>query len=143
MDEFESLGLKGGIWEGFLHRETPPGRLVLAHLGQRVGIARATAQEDGAWRIAAAIPSERLSDGVQSFILLEDDGEDGEPPRPGARQLGAISLVAGKPLDLDLLAELELMRSELELLKRELRRVAAELSAVAVRPAAAAAESVG
>lgn len=143
MEGFESLGLKGGIWEGFLHRQTPPGRLVLAHLGQRVGIARATAQEEGAWRIAAAIPSDRLSDGVQSFILLEDDGEDGEPPRPGARQLGAISLVAGKPLDLDLLAELELMRSELELLKRELRRVAADLSEAIARSDAPGSQSAG
>ena len=37
----------------------------------------------------------------------------------------ALSLVAGAPLEQDLRAEIDLMRSELDLVKRELRRVAA------------------
>ena len=44
MDEFESLGLKSGIWQGVLRRDTAPGRLLLVHLGSRVAEARVTPQ---------------------------------------------------------------------------------------------------
>ena len=33
MSEFESLGLRGGIWQGIVQRATPPGRLLLVHEG--------------------------------------------------------------------------------------------------------------
>lgn len=125
MDQFESLGLKSGIWQGILRRDTPPLRLVLAHLGARVGEARATSQNDGSWRIAAAIPAERLSDGVQTFLLLEDGGEGAEALQQGARTLASLSIVAGAPLEEDMRVEMDLIRSELDLLKKELRRQAA------------------
>lgn len=128
MDQFESLGLKSGIWQGILRREAPPARLLLVHMGNRVGEARATAQDDGSWRVAAAIPAEKLSDGVQTFILLEDQGKDTEPPQPGAPHLASLSLIAGTPLENDLLAEMNLMRGELDLLKKELRRLAVDYS---------------
>ncbi|UFS65334.1 hypothetical protein LO749_01860 [Paracoccus denitrificans] len=126
MNEFESLGLKGGIWQGVLHRDAPPGRLVLVHMGSRLAEARVNPEPEGGWAVDVAIPAERLSDGVQSFLLLEDGGAEGEPPHPGARHLASLTLVAGALLDGDLHAELSLMRSELELLKKELRRLAAE-----------------
>lgn len=126
MDQFESLGLKSGIWQGILRRDQAPGRLLLVHMGSRVGDARATAQEDGSWRIAAAIPPQKLSDGVQTFLLLEDAGEGAEPPQPAARHLSSLSIVAGELLEEDMRAEMNLMRSELDLLKRELRRLAAD-----------------
>ncbi|SMO79437.1 hypothetical protein [Paracoccus laeviglucosivorans] len=124
MTEFESLGLKSGIWQGTLRRSTPPGRLILVHMGTRVTDARATAQADGSWRIAVAIPTEKLSDGVQTFILLEDNGKDNEPPQVGALRLSSLNIVAGEPLDEDMRAEIDLIRSELDLLKKELRRLA-------------------
>ena len=129
MDEFESLGLKSGIWQGLLQRPVAPGRLVLVHLGARVGEARVTAQEDGVWRVAAVIPAQRLSDGVQTFLLLEDRGTEGEALHPGALHLASLHIVAGQPIDEDLWAELNLMRSEIDLLKRELRKLAADRSA--------------
>lgn len=125
MDDFETLGLKSGIWQGILTRSAPPGRLVLVHLGSGVAEARVTAQEDGTWRVAAAIPAQRLSDGVQTFLLMEDGGEPGEALQPAARHLASFSIVAGEPIDEDLSAEINLMRSELDLLKREMRRLAA------------------
>lgn len=124
MKEFESLGLKSGIWQGILRREDAPGRLLLVHMGTRVAEARATAQDDGGWRVAAAIPAEKLSDGVQTFILLEDGGEGAEPPLPGARHVASLSMVLGAPLEEDMRAELDLIRAELDLLKKELRRLA-------------------
>ncbi|MFG6080729.1 hypothetical protein ACEUZ9_001335 [Paracoccus litorisediminis] len=125
MDRFESLGLKSGIWQGILRRDTAPVRLVLVHLGERVGEARVTTgDEEGSWRIAAAIPSQKLSDGVQSFILMEDEGKEGEALQPGAFHLASLNIVAGRQLDHDLRAEIVLLRSELDLVKRELRRIA-------------------
>ena len=47
MSEFESLGLKIGIWQGILRRETPPGRLMLVHMGSPVAEALATAEPEG------------------------------------------------------------------------------------------------
>lgn len=124
MSDFESLGLKSGIWQGILRRDTPPGRVLLVHMGSRVADARATAQDDGSYRIAAAIPSDKLSDGVQTFILLEDGGQDSAQPQPGALHLASLSIVAGEPLDEDMRAEMDLIRSELDLVKKELRRLA-------------------
>lgn len=126
MDQFESLGLKSGIWQGVLRRDTPPGRLLLVHMGARVGDARATAQDDGSWRIAAAIPPQKLSDGVQTFLLLEDQGEGAEPPQAGASHLSSLSIVAGELVEEDMRAEMNLLRSELDVLKKELRRLAAD-----------------
>lgn len=126
MDQFESLGLKSGIWQGVLRRDTPPARLLLVHMGARVGDARATAQDDGTWRIAAAIPPQKLSDGVQTFLLLEDQGEGAEPPQAGASHLSSLSIVAGELVEEDMRAEMNLLRSELDLLKKELRRLAAD-----------------
>ncbi|CAM3187639.1 hypothetical protein SAMN04488021_12015 [Paracoccus aminovorans] len=127
MSEFESLGLKSGIWQGILRRETPPGRLLLVHMGSPVAEALATAEPEGGWRVAAAIPPELLSDGVQSFLLVEDRGAAAEPLQAGAHSLGSLTLIAGALLDDDLLAEMTLMRAELELLKKELRRLAAAI----------------
>lgn len=125
MSEFQSLGLRGGIWQGFVQRATPPGRLLLVHAGRRVAEARVTPEGEGRWRVAAAIPAERLSDGIQSFLLLEDPaGSEGSQPAPGAVQLAHLTLIAGEMADTDLRAELDLLRAELDLVKRELRRLA-------------------
>ncbi|MFO1138365.1 MAG: hypothetical protein U1E41_04730 [Paracoccus sp. (in: a-proteobacteria)] len=124
MNEFETLGLRGGIWQGILQRKTPPARLLLVHMGARIAEARATPEGDGRWRITVAIPAERLSDGVQTFLLVEDEAQGVAPPDPGAVQLSHLTVVAGEPLDLDLRAELDLLRGELDLMKKELRRLA-------------------
>ncbi len=124
MNEFETLGLRGGIWQGILQRKTPPARLLLVHMGARIAEARATPEGDGRWRITVAIPAERLSDGVQTFLLVEDEAQGVAPPDPGALQLSHLTVVAGEPLDLDLRAELDLLRGELDLMKKELRRLA-------------------
>ena len=125
MSDFESLGLKAGSWTGILHRPVAPKRVMLTHLGVAVAQARIRADQPGRWRINVAIPAECLSDGVQSLALLADDGE-GDQPMPGAERLAVLSLVAGAPLDLDLRAEIDLIRAELDLLKREFRRIATQ-----------------
>src|SRR5690606_6237755 len=126
MSDFESHEWKGGIWQGVIRRDERPGRLVLVHMGCRVAEAQIKPEAKGHWHVAVGIPTGRLSDGVQSFLLVEDQGAEGEPPRPDARQLGSLTLVAGELLQNDLRAELSLLRSELELVKKELRRLAAD-----------------
>ncbi|MBV0891743.1 hypothetical protein KTN05_07755 [Paracoccus sp. Z118] len=121
---FTSAGLRGGIWQGILHSGTPPQRVFLAQTGMHVAGASVEPAGEGRFHVSVALPVDRLSDGVHSFVLLADDGEADESPRPGAARLGVLPLIAGRPLDDDLRAEIELMRAELDLLKRELRRLA-------------------
>ncbi|WBU62989.1 hypothetical protein [Paracoccus aerodenitrificans] len=123
MSEFESLGLKGGVWAGRLKREQVPERVLLVHMGDPVAEARPQQEEDGAWRIEIAVPANRLSDGVQSFMLMADQGAEATPGVV-AERLAVLNIVAGRPLEMDLRAEIDLIRAELDLLKRELRRMA-------------------
>ena len=57
-------------------------------------------------------------------LLVEDEAQGVATPDPGALQLSHLTVVAGEPLDLDLRAELDLLRGELDLMKKELRRLA-------------------
>ena len=123
MDDFESLGLKGGSWQGLLRRETVPMRLLLVHQGEAVGSAAVAPQGPELWAVSAAIPAHRLADGVQTFLLVEDEGTEGAPLQPGGQTLAALSIAAGRAVDQDLLVEIGLLRSELDLLKREVRRL--------------------
>lgn len=127
MTDFESFGLTAGIWSGQLRRAEAPARIILTHAATPVAEARIQAEGPGLWRVEVAIPQRSLSDGVQTYLLLADDGPgqaEGDVPPPGSERLATLSLVAGDPLQADLRAEIDLMRSELELLKRELRRLA-------------------
>ncbi|NHF74687.1 hypothetical protein [Paracoccus xiamenensis] len=125
MSDFESFGLKAGVWAGLLRRPTAPKRVLLVHLAAPVAEAKIRADQPGTWRIEVALPADCLADGVQSFALLADEGE-GDAPLPGAERLATLSLVAGTPLDMDLRAEIDLIRAELDLLKHEFRRIATE-----------------
>ncbi|WBU57125.1 hypothetical protein [Paracoccus sediminicola] len=122
MAEFESLGLKAGIWSGLLHRAAPPARVRLFHRGAPVAPAGITAAGESSWRIEAELPVSSLSEGMQSFALVADTGQ-GEGTGPDAERLAELSLLAGEPLEMDLRAELDLIRAELDLLKREFRRL--------------------
>ena len=122
MPEFESLGLKAGTWSGLLRRAAPPGRIDLIHMGETVAEARISPAGEGVWRIEAALPPDRLSEGVQSFMLVAGAAGEGDE---GGERIAGLSIVAGQPLESDLRAEIELIRAELDLLKREFRRLAA------------------
>ncbi|MDO5529777.1 MAG: hypothetical protein Q4F71_10280 [Paracoccus sp. (in: a-proteobacteria)] len=124
MSEFETIGLQGGIWSGLLSREVPPAAIHLVHAAEIVGTAQITA-EGGAYRIDAAIPAARLSDGMQTFLLVEQQGEASDARADsGAPVMARLHILAGRPLDQDMKAEIELLRAELDLLKREFRRLA-------------------
>lgn len=122
MPGFESGGLKGGLWRGRLSGEQPPGRVVLVHHGEVVAEAQLRPEGENAWQVEVQLPGEVLSEGVQTLLLVADEG--GEEPGAGLT-LARLALMAGRPLDEDLLAEMAALRSELELVKRELRRIGA------------------
>ena len=122
--KFSSLGVKAGVWEGALQVDEAPARVVLTLNGRTVGPAEVEPEGKGLWRVRAPIPAGTLSEGVQTYLLIADDGEGIEDPRPDARRLAHLPLMAGEALDGDLRAEVDLLRAEVDLLKREFRRLA-------------------
>ena len=110
--------ITGGVYEGLLRarsKGTATPALEVLHLGDVVG--EVTVEPVGAdgdnWTVHAAIPTDLLSDGVQTFlIVLQGDTEI----------LDRFSIVTGEPLEEDLRAEIELLRAELDMLKRAFRR---------------------
>lgn len=126
MSQFESEGLKGGLWRGRLTCDTAPGRVVVTHHGEIVAEARLSPDGDNRWLVETMLPGEVLTDGVQTLVMVTDGGAEGAPVLTGdGETLARLSIMAGRPLDDDLLAELAALRAELELVKRELRRMGA------------------
>ncbi|WP_147391961.1 hypothetical protein [Paracoccus onubensis] len=123
--QFENHGLKAGIWTGMLTAAQAPARVALVHLGEIVALANLSAAEgEGLWQVTVELPASFLSDGAHSLILIADGGQDGDAPQPDAVELDRLHLMAGAPLEYELVAEIKLMRAELDLLKREFRRLA-------------------
>lgn len=84
------------------------------HLETRLGgVETGPAKAPGRWTVSLPIPSELLSDGVQTFLVR--DGGSGET-------LGHFTIVTGVPLEDDIRAELSLLRAELDMLKKAFRR---------------------
>ncbi|MFD1880130.1 hypothetical protein [Paracoccus pacificus] len=122
MSRFENLGIRDGVWRGRLTAGAPPQRLVVTLNGRPVSEASVTAA-DKDWDIAAPLPAAAIQDGIQTFLLVETrQGADAEAI--SGQSLGQVSVIAGQPLDQDLVAEIATLRAELDLVKRELRRLA-------------------
>ncbi|MBU2956316.1 hypothetical protein Q4511_03575 [Paracoccus sp. 1_MG-2023] len=129
MTSFTSHGLRGGLWRGRLRAQDEPGRVILVHAGEVAAEARLTADGAGAWLVEVDLPGHVLSEGVHTLLLKTDPATAGDAANAAGEVLARLPLVAGSPLDEDLLAELASLRAELELCKRELRRFAAETRA--------------
>lgn len=125
MPNFESHGIRGGVWTGRLRAEQRPARVCATCMGEVVAEALLTGKEDGMWEIRLDLPGSLISDGIATLVLVADQGEAGAPVGPDSVRLDRLTLAAGKPLDQDLAAEVSALRAELELLKREFRRFAA------------------
>ena len=126
MMQFDSHGLKGGLWRGRLtHPQGAPARITLILNGEIMAEGRMTADGEDASLVEVDLPHEVLSEGMQTLLLRADAGEAGSEAHPDAALLARMPLLAGRPLDEDLTAEITALRAELELMKRELRRFAA------------------
>lgn len=110
------LAIRGGVWEGRLTRtggETGEPHVLLCHRNETIARAELRPEGDEAWSVRVAIPSESLTDGVQTFVLV--DAESG-------LRLDSFAVSLGEALADDIHAELDLLRAELDLLKRAFRR---------------------
>ena len=109
------MRLAGGVWEGLLSaRELP--RLLIRHRDELVGEPE-TVEAEGGWLVRFRLPAERLSDGVQTFVI--EDAATGDA-------LAHETIFAGELIDDDIRAEVALLRAELDLLKRAFRRHCSE-----------------
>ncbi len=117
------MRLAEGVWEGLLSAPSAVApRLRLWHrdelLGEPETIEAKTGQGGNAnWLVRFKLPVERLSDGVQTFVI--EDAETGDA-------LAHETVIAGEVLDEDARAEMALLRAELDLLKRAFRRHCSE-----------------
>ncbi|NCO21422.1 MAG: hypothetical protein GW905_05320 [Rhodobacterales bacterium] len=107
-----------GTWEGVVSRDTGDGaapQIAVTHLGQPLSGITATADpmHPGQWHVRMPIPAAALSDGVQTFLILDTASD---------QQIGAFSIAMGDLLEGDIRAEVELLRAELDMLKRAFRR---------------------
>lgn len=117
------MRLVEGVWEGLLSsRAKVAPQLLLRHEDELVGQpetleADAPPGEPSRWLVRFRLPVDRLSDGVQTFII--EDAETGD-------QLAHETIFAGEIVEDDIRAEVSLLRAELDLLKRAFRRHCSE-----------------
>ena len=117
------MRLAEGVWEGLLStggKSVP--RLLLRHRDELVGEpetveADVSPGEPRRWLVRFRLPVERLSDGVQTFVI--EDAATGDA-------LAHETVFAGELVDDDIRAEVSLLRAELDLLKRAFRRHCSE-----------------
>jgi hypothetical protein len=106
--------LTGGTWEGELTgagKDEP--QLQVSHQGAIVpGLQLEHDTARDAWRVRVPIPTDLISDGVQTFVISDAQGQN----------LASFALLAGDALADDIRAELDLQRQELDLLKRAFRQ---------------------
>lgn len=107
--------LRGGIWEGVLTGVSGQPLLEVMHLEKPVAGTSVTAMPDrpGDWAVRAPIPVELLSEGVQTFLII--DAVTGD-------KLGHFTIITGVAMEDDIRAEMDLLRAELDMLKRAFRR---------------------
>ncbi len=117
------MRLAEGVWEGLLSsRATSAPRLLLRHRDELVGEpetleAEETSGEPRRWLVRFRLPVERISDGVQTFVI--EDAATGDA-------LAHETIFAGEVIDEDIRSEVSLLRAELDLLKRAFRRHCSE-----------------
>lgn len=109
--------VQAGVWHGLIVAEAPGQAapvIEVMHLGLAMpglildpvdGVTRQ-------WVATLPIPPELLCDGVQTFVLRE----------AGTDTLGHFTIVTGKVVAEDMVAEIALLRAELDMLKRAFRR---------------------
>lgn len=110
--------IHAGIWEGVLTRETDQDvqpEVVVMHGQERVRSHSLgpDPKQPGRWHLRIAIPPDRISDGIQVFLITE--------AKTGAL-LGQFAILSGEVVEDDVRAEVALLRAELDMVKSALRR---------------------
>lgn len=110
--------IQAGIYEGVLEAEltggsVPPVAAIFDN-AQIEGLSvTADPAEPGKWGVRLAIPSDVMTDGIQTFAFVNSETN---------ALLDSFTIVTGEPLNDDLRAELDLLRAELDMLKKAFRR---------------------
>ena len=108
------IRLRSGVWEGRITGIGTRPDIRVTHLDRPVDTVKIVqGDEAGLWNITIPIPTDAVTDGVQTFLII-DAADD--------TKLGDFTLIAGDAMADDLRAEVELLRAELDMLKRAFRR---------------------
>ncbi len=110
------MRLAGGVWEGLLSGRDEPPALRVRHRDQLVAEAETEPSSEG-WFVRFRLPLDRLSDGIQTFVI--EDAATGDA-------LAHETVIAGDAAEDDIRAEVMLLRAELDMLKRAFRRHCSE-----------------
>jgi hypothetical protein len=107
--------IRAGVWEGVLTGMRDLPKLLVMHLEKPVSGVETMplTGRPGDWAVRVPIPVETLSDGVQTYLILDAATE---------ARLAQFTVIAGVHVDDDIRAEVDLLRAELDLLKRAFRR---------------------
>lgn len=115
--ELTKLRLVEGVWHGSLKhhgRDAWQPSIEVTHLDVAVeGVEVEEDRVEECWHVRVPIPPDRISDGVQTFVIRDRRQDD---------VLASFSIVAGDALSEDIRAELSLLRAELDMLKKAFRR---------------------
>lgn len=104
--------IQNGVWTAMLTGGTGVPRIDIRHLDHPIEDVSVAEVHDG-WMVTAPIPPEAISDGVQTFVVMDKTSDD---------KLGDFTFIAGEMIGDDIRAEIELLRAELDMLKRAFRR---------------------
>ena len=114
--------IRGGVWEGVLNgpAEAPALEVTLLEVAlPGLTVTQLTDSQDS-WAVRIAIPSEVLSEGVQTFLIRD---------KVGGQTLAHFTIITGVAMEEDIRAEMDLLRAELDMLKRAFRRHCVETGA--------------
>lgn len=116
--------IRGGLWEGLLAVKgeefyTPDLTVTLQDKPVEGVKVIPHGEVPGSWMVTVPIPASSLSDGIQTFLFVENNEQ---------QTLGSFTIVTGEPLSDDIAAEVDLLRAELDMLKRAFRRHCVETS---------------
>lgn len=109
--------IRAGLYQGLLTtrakvRQEP--ELELRFLNSTLGniAVKPDAKLSKTWTVSAEIPTNSISEGVQTYIISEKES---------GKTLDSFAIIAGSPLQEDLRAEIALLRGELDMLKQAFR----------------------
>ncbi|NDW53400.1 hypothetical protein [Aliiroseovarius sp. PrR006] len=112
----EKARIHAGIWEGVLTANVDAApELEVTHQAQVVSGVEVAVVEglSGQFSVRVPIPAALLGDGIQTFVIQD---------KLTGQTLDSFVIVTGEPLQADIRAEMDLLRSELDMLKRAFRR---------------------
>lgn len=115
--ELTKLRIVEGVWHGAIKKRDDKDwkpQIEVTHLDFPVdGVELVEDRVEEHWVLSIPIPADRISDGVQTFVIHE---------KRDSEVLGSFSIVAGDALAEDIRAEMSLLRAELDMLKKAFRR---------------------